>query len=83
MMGWGGGWWGFGMLAMGLFWVGVLGVIVWAVARLTSRPEPPQRSVPETPRQVLDRRFAAGELDEEQYLQGRRMLEAGSASPKH
>ncbi|HEX2896263.1 MAG TPA: hypothetical protein VHO29_19825 [Marmoricola sp.] len=80
MMGWNGGWWRFGMLGMGLFWVVVLGAIVWAVGRLTSRPEPTPPNAQETPRQVLDRRFASGELDEGQYLEARRVLDGGSNS---
>lgn len=81
MMGWdGGGWWGFGMVAMGLFWVVVLGAIVWAVVRLTTRPEAPVTRPPETARQVLDRRFAAGELDETQYLEALRVLAAGAST---
>lgn len=82
MMGWygGGGWW-VGMIAMVLFWVVVIGAIVWAVVRLTNRPQPPAppgappAPAGESPRQILDRRFAAGELNEQQYLEARRLLE--------
>lgn len=83
MMGWNGGWWGFGMLGMGLFWVVVLGAIVWAVGRLTSRPEQSPPNTQETSRQVLDRRFATGQLDEGQYVEARRMLEGGSTFTRH
>jgi putative membrane protein len=76
MMGWygDGGWWGAGMVAMVVFWVAVVAAVVWAVARLTRRA-PAARQTPESARQVLDRRFAAGELDEEQYARARRVLE--------
>ncbi|WP_200942119.1 SHOCT domain-containing protein [Angustibacter sp. Root456] len=78
-MGWygDGGWW-VGMIAMVLFWVVVIGAIVWAVVRLTNRPQPPAtQAAPagDSPREILDRRFAAGELNEQQYLEARRLLE--------
>ena len=81
MMGWygDGGWWGTGMIAMALFWIVVVGAIVWAAVRLTNRPQPPATPYVESPAQVLDRRFAAGELDEQQYLEARRVLGAGAA----
>ena len=81
MMGWydNGGWWSAGMLAMGLFWVVVLGIIVWAVLRLTSRSDAPTTPVAESPRQILDRRFATGELNEQQYAEALRILEGRPA----
>jgi putative membrane protein len=79
MMGWygGGGWWGVGMIAMLLFWVVVIGAIIWAAVRLTNRPQPPAPPVEpaQSPRQILDRRFASGELSEQQYVDARRLLE--------
>ncbi len=49
MMGWyGGGMTGFGWLGMGLFWLVLLGVIIWLVVRLATSgtrvpPQPPAR----------------------------------------
>jgi len=65
MMGWyGGGMGPFGWLAMGLFWLVLLGLIVWLVTRLlpagsggTTHP------TSQSPLEVLDRRLASGEID--------------------
>lgn len=77
MMGYG---WGMGLggwIFMGLFWVLVIGLIVWAIvsllpsARATGR-HPGQ----EGPQEILDRRFAMGEIDAEQYRRAREELAA-------
>ena len=79
MMGWyDGSWWGFGMVFMVLFWGVVIGAIVWGVARLTHRPQDTPPPYAESPRQILDRRFASGELTEEQYASARRALDGRS-----
>jgi putative membrane protein len=65
MMGWYGRGMGlFGWLAMGVFWLIVLGLIAWLVVRLlpgsgtgTTRP------MGESPLEILDRRLATGEID--------------------
>jgi putative membrane protein len=74
MMGYGSyGWGGMGvggMIGMVVFWLVLIAVIVWAVSRLLpgrqshhSHSEPGQ----ETPEEILDRRFARGEVDLEAY----------------
>jgi putative membrane protein len=74
MMGHGGmGWGGMGvggMIGMVVFWLVLIALIVWAVSRLlpgrhvpTDRPQPGQ----ETAEEILDRRFARGEVDLETY----------------
>ena len=80
MMGWYGGGMGPGMwLFMGLFWLVLLGVIIWAVVRLlpgrgagsgNSGSVPPA----DTPEDILDRRFARGEIDLETYQAQRAAL---------
>lgn len=80
MMGYG---WGMGVVGwifMGLFWVVVLGLAVWAVAALlpVSRPGGPGRR--EGPEEILDRRFALGEIDAEQYRRAREELAATRAA---
>lgn len=80
MMGWYDNGWGsgLGMIVILLIWGGLIGLGVWAVARLTRgelRPTPV-----ETPRQILDRRFASGEIDAEQYAEARHLLEGRSAA---
>lgn len=82
MMGWYGNGWGsgLGMVVMLLVWGGLIGLGVWAVARLT-RGEPPPAPA-ESPRQILDRRFASGEIDAEQYAEARHLLEGrGAVAP--
>ena len=76
------GWYGSGMgvgawLFMGLFWVVLLGVIVWLVARLlpsSNRPAP--EISPQSPQEILDGRFARGEIDEQTYTAQRAALTA-------
>lgn len=62
--GWHGGeWW---MMGIGLiFWLVLLGLAVWLIVRATGREraEPPSGTAEE----VLRRRFAAGEIDDEEY----------------
>ncbi len=80
MMGYGGmGWSGMsagGMIGMVVFWLVLIAVIVWAVSRLLpgrrarhGHPEPQ-----ETPEEILDRRFARGEVDLETYQMQRAAL---------
>ena len=82
--------WGWGlMMFMPLLWIALLAVVIWAVIRLAQptggregRPpgyEPPRR---ETAQEILDRRFASGEIDADAYAQARDRLAArGPASP--
>lgn len=92
MMGWhdgygygyGGG--GIGMaLVMLLFWLPLIGLGVWLVARVTRAQPNHGSAVPVAPqhpadsaRGILDRRFAHGEISAEQYTEMRRVLEAGA-----
>jgi putative membrane protein len=64
--GWCGGMGAGGWLLMALLWGGFLAVVVWAVARLFPR----SRSGPDggdSTDSELDRRLAAGEIDEDTY----------------
>lgn len=77
MMGWHGGW--LGMLFAPLFIILVLAIVI-AVAILLVRslggpwqgaaPPPPSR----TPLDILQERFARGEIDKEEYEERRRVL---------
>jgi putative membrane protein len=63
--------WGFHWIWMVVFWAVVIGLVVWAVARLT----PTDRDGGGTKaRELLDERYARGEIDEEEYRQRRRQL---------
>lgn len=85
MMGWygNGGWWPAGMIFMGLFWVALIVGAVVAVMRLTQRPDAGSQGGVESARQILDRRFASGQIDAEQYAQARRVLEGRSLDDSH
>jgi putative membrane protein len=73
MMGYGFGMGFAGWIFMGLFWIAVIGLVVWGATVLlpTSRPGAGR---PETAEEILDRRFARGELDAEQYRRARERL---------
>jgi putative membrane protein len=46
-------------------------VVVWAVATLLPGNRPSGRGRTESPQEILDRRFAQGEIDVEQYRRAR------------
>ncbi|MFI1991041.1 SHOCT domain-containing protein [Actinoplanes sp. NPDC020271] len=76
MMGWYGGMgWG-AWLGMGLFWLLLIVVIILLVVRLlpSMRPDDRGNARRESPEDILDRRFARGEIDQETYLQQRQTL---------
>ncbi len=81
-------WYGSGMggagafmwMFMGLFWIALIGLIIWLVVKLLPSSAN-QRSTPvvgvgpvESPEQVLDRLFAMGEIDESTYRTRRTAL---------
>lgn len=77
-MGWGhGGWWGLGMIGMALFWIVVLLAVVWASRMVWGRAGPGQGVNPptETPLQILQRRYARGEIDKAEYEEKRKDLQ--------
>lgn len=80
--GWGYGWdWGFGHMAFGglmmvLFWGGIIVLIVLAVRWLgTGSSSAPSAHPPrKTPREILEERFARGEIDKEEFEERRKLL---------
>jgi putative membrane protein len=80
------GWYGSGMgvgawLFMGAFWVALLGLIVWLVVRLLPASNRPAAGVnPQSPEEILDGRFARGEIDEQAYAAARAALAATRGS---
>lgn len=79
MMGWGGygwGWWGILMgIAMLLFWVLVIGGIAWLVISLLRQGQPAVSTGGGRALDILQERYAKGEITREQYEQMRRDLE--------
>jgi putative membrane protein len=75
MMGWYGGGMGSGMwLFMGLFWVALLALIVWLVVQLLPSRNRPAPGGHDPAQEILDRRFARGEIDEQTYAAQRAVL---------
>jgi putative membrane protein len=77
-------WWWMGLMMV--FWLAVLMLLVWAVIRISraldSRHDhagaAPGR--PETAREVLDRRYAAGEIDSATYGEMLARLQSSNSS---
>ena len=73
--GWSGGWGmmgpvmigGFGgMGLMSLVWIVVLGLIIWAIVAAVSHPAE-SNSLPDSAIDVLQRRYARGEINKDEY----------------
>ncbi|MEO6143430.1 MAG: hypothetical protein ABIP19_05565, partial [Dermatophilaceae bacterium] len=75
---------GLGLLGMGLFWIILLGLIVWLVTRLLpeSRDDQPSHSVGESAVEILDRRMANGEIDTQAWQAQRPALLAAQRGAK-
>lgn len=71
-----GAWW---MMLMPLVWIVLIAVVVWAVVRVIRPQGGPAgggvtQQPPETPQEILDRRYARGEIDDEAYTRARARL---------
>lgn len=75
--------WAWMAVMMPLMWIALIAFTVWAVARLSHNPSvlstpTPHKPLPtqdrETAEDILDRRFAAGEIDAETYAAARKQL---------
>lgn len=58
------GWW---MLFGGVFWILIIGALVYLFSRAFDRGTGTQPGHPETPLDIAQRRFAAGEISVEEY----------------
>lgn len=70
MMGWygGGGMGSLGWLGMGLFWLVLIGLIIWLVVRLLpGSGGGTTRNAGESALEILDRRLANGQIDVEPW----------------
>lgn len=68
--GWGVGSWLAMSFVMLLFWALVVGVIIWVARGHNRIAQPPQNQA----RQILDERYARGEIDDDEYKQRRDQL---------
>ena len=84
MMGWyGNGMGPFGWLAMGVFWLLLLGLIVWLVVRLLpGSGEGTTRYTGESALEILDRRLASGDIDVETWQAQRAALQGAQRDRK-
>lgn len=75
-MGWGWGHMMFGGLTMLLFWGGLIVLIVLALRWLGVRSHPHDGGPPSkhTPLEILEERFARGEINQEEFEERRRVL---------
>ena len=77
MMGWygRGGMGSVGWLGMGVFWLVLLGLIIWLVVRLLpGSGSGTTRSTGESALEILDRRLASGEIDTQAWQAQRAAL---------
>lgn len=75
------GWMSLMMVMMLLFWCAVIAGIVWLIRGASWGGRPRERNVSkEAPLEILDRRFAEGEISEEDYRARREVL-AGRGEP--
>ena len=70
------GWW----MVFGWFWmIGLIALVVWAVSSLTRSGMSRERERPNdagsAPLEILERRYAGGELSDEQFERMRRQLQ--------
>ena len=71
------GWMVFGGVMMLLFWGGLISLVVWLVRNSnSSRGQPPNEVLRglESGIEILDRRYASGEIDREEFEQIKRDL---------
>ena len=76
MMGWG---MGLGLLLMVIFWAALIVLGVWLVRTLFPHAkQPPAASYDLTAREILDRRFARGEISPEEYDAMKQVISDGA-----
>ena len=71
MMWFGGGWMALWML---LFWAGVILLVVWGVRAASGDDRRPDRSDRSSALQILEERFARGEIDRDEFEERRSIL---------
>lgn len=65
------GWW----MMFGWIWMAIIvALVVWAVAAVTTRRDDTRGSGEPTALEILERRYARGEIDHEEFEERRRRL---------
>jgi putative membrane protein len=77
---WHGGGWLWPVLSS-VLWIALLAVIVWAVVLFVRRWDARGRVHRETPQEILDRRYASGEIDAAAYTEARELLAGRFGGP--
>ena len=71
--------WGWTLIVFwSLFWVGLLGVAIWAAAhwaRGNSQAEAPEQPPTKSAHELLDERLARGDIDPDDYQQRRDLID--------
>lgn len=68
-----GGFWPFGMVFMGIFWIAVIALAVWAFWRLTGGRKAPLTA--ESHLDILKRRLAEGKITADEFTRLRKAIE--------
>lgn len=72
---------GWSMALWAFFWLALLGVIIWAVVRLTTRRgQAPMQAPPPSAEEILRQRYARGEIDAQTFETMRERLQATSSA---
>ena len=74
-----GGGWGM-MLLVALFWIAVIALVIWAVYRFAHRRRGYRGEISPghaTPEEILDQRYARGDIERDEYLRMREELRPG------
>ena len=79
MMDFDGGMGGSAWVLMTVVWVVLIAAVVWAVANLFPARGAGRENVPERPEEILDQRFARGDIDSSTYDELRAKLRAARA----
>lgn len=72
---WGGAGWGAWMIFHWLFWLALLALVIWLRIILSRRSRSNDGDTPKSALELLNERYARGEIDREEYLQRRKGIE--------
>jgi putative membrane protein len=72
--------WGWGMVPMTLFWLVILGLVIWLIFRLVERGRPPGDAGRGRAEEILKERYARGEIDRETFQDMLKDLSRGPPS---